>query len=208
MAATRRRAPSLYLFLENQDSEGCSPALKTGAGEEVAVFTSSWGLALGSGTRTAAADACLARGLTAFDSCAFAVARAGDAAGIFALGLLAAAAEARAAAANACPSGLRAGAGRAPVGIVCFNWPRHFFSSHSTQSSRPPEMGNPQASHFRNPRSTGGTWLSSPWAACPSVACSAADQNSDFGGVAVCGSLAVADGVATEVFPPGAPITS
>src|SRR5215471_9241353 len=28
--------------------------------------------------------------------------------------------------------------------------PRHFFSSHSTQSIRPAETGNPHASHFRN----------------------------------------------------------
>ena len=39
------------------------------------------------------------------------------------------------------------------------NCPRHFFSSHSTQSTRPAEIGKPQASHLRNPRSTGGTWL-------------------------------------------------
>lgn len=35
--------------------------------------------------------------------------------------------------------------------------PRHFFSSHSTQSARPAETGNPQASHLRRWRNTGGT---------------------------------------------------
>ncbi len=40
-----------------------------------------------------------------------------------------------------------------------FSCPRHFFSSHSTHSARPGETGNPQASHFRNARNIGGTWL-------------------------------------------------
>ena len=39
------------------------------------------------------------------------------------------------------------------------SWPRHFFSSHSTQSTRPAEIGKPQASHFLSPRSMGGTLL-------------------------------------------------
>jgi hypothetical protein len=43
------------------------------------------------------------------------------------------------------------------LSLACgLSWPRHFFSSHSTQSTLPAEMGNPQASHFRKPRSTGG----------------------------------------------------
>ena len=37
------------------------------------------------------------------------------------------------------------------------NWPFHFFSSHSTQSIRPAETGNPQATHFRKSLNTGGT---------------------------------------------------
>jgi len=47
-----------------------------------------------------------------------------------------------------------------PDGRFCDrNCPRHFFSSHSTHSRRPAEIGNPHATHLRKSRNTGGTWL-------------------------------------------------
>ena len=39
------------------------------------------------------------------------------------------------------------------------NFPRHFFSSHSTQRCRPSDTGNPQAWHLRRFLRTAGTWL-------------------------------------------------
>ena len=71
---------------------------------------------------------------------------------------------------------------RVPPAGGAFNCPRHFFSSHSTQSDRPAETGNPHAWHCCRLRSTGGTWL---WSASSAFAASAgftaADQNnSDF----------------------------
>ena len=47
-------------------------------------------------------------------------------------------------------TGLR-NCGRPPAAGGAVNCPRHFFSSHSTQSTRPADTGNPHASHFFNP---------------------------------------------------------
>ena len=44
-------------------------------------------------------------------------------------------------------------------GVASLNCPRHFFSSHSTQSTRPADTGKPHASHLCRLRNTGGTWL-------------------------------------------------
>jgi hypothetical protein len=74
--------------------------------------------------------------------------------------------------------------------------PRHCFSSHSTQSVRPSDTGNPQALHFRKLRSIGGTWL---WSAsigfgASGLACTAADHISErfagcsFAGTTIAGS--------------------
>src|SRR5580700_6219495 len=48
-------------------------------------------------------------------------------------------------------------AGRAGLDRETLSCPRHFFSSHSTQSMRPADTGKPQASHLRRLRNIGGT---------------------------------------------------
>jgi len=92
---------------------------------------------------------------------------------------------------GAVATGFRAGAAGGTL-----NCPRHFFSSHSTQSARPADTGNPHASHLCSPRRTGGTWL---WSDSDGVAESAsgftvADQNNGFFGST--GSSGVGFGVA------------
>jgi hypothetical protein len=75
---------------------------------------------------------------------------------------------------------------RATTLETTFRCPRHFFSSHSTQSARPADTGKPQASHFRRPLNTGGTWLwsaSSRFPASP-TGFAATDQNRFFFGCA------------------------
>src|SRR5215472_11210233 len=71
--------------------------------------------------------------------------------------------------------------------------PRHFFSSHSTHNVRPADTGNPQASHLRNWRNTGGTWLwslSSTGLKASGSALSVADQNRGFLGGAIVSEMA------------------
>src|SRR5580658_6963498 len=98
------------------------------------------------------------------------------------------------AAANACTSGSTTGLVTAAAPKVAlfreagFSCPRHFFSSHSTQSMRPADTGKPQASHLRRLLNTGGTWLWSGSSAALSASAAgftAADQNNFFfGGLA------------------------
>src|SRR5258708_17408275 len=62
------------------------------------------------------------------------------------------------------------------------SFPRHFFSSHSTQSTRPSDMGNPHAWHLRRFLKTAGTLLrsaSADWG-FSIVGLSASDQKSGF----------------------------
>src|ERR1700691_1117166 len=64
-------------------------------------------------------------------------------------------------------------------------WPRHCFSSHSTQKGRPCDTGNRQAWHFCRFLSTGGTAIDSDTASGRTAAgwvCTAADQKSGFFG--------------------------
>ena len=44
-----------------------------------------------------------------------------------------------------------------PAAWGTLSCPRHFFSSHSTQSTRPEKTGKPQDPHLCKPRNTGGT---------------------------------------------------
>src|ERR1700730_5606724 len=78
-------------------------------------------------------------------------------------------------------------AGRGPTIFGTFKCPRHFVSSHPTQCTRPADIGNPHAAHFRKLLNTGGTWLWSASAALPAspAEVGAADQYNCFLGVAV-----------------------
>jgi len=74
--------------------------------------------------------------------------------------------------------------------------PRHFFSSHSTQSTRPVDTGNPQASHWCSVLNTGGTRLrsaSSAWAAS-AAGFNATDQNNGFFAGAASAAVAAGSG--------------
>src|SRR5271155_4229638 len=90
-------------------------------------------------------------------------------------------------------------------------WPRHCFSSHSTQKVRPRDTGKPQAWHFCRFLNTSGTAIDSVFClACPALwARIAADQKSAFlgaeadpscfgGGTALAAGLDGSAGAGTE----------
>src|SRR5579864_3561493 len=193
-AATSRTTPITYLFAENQDCELPIPALKTNS--RVAKTS---GVASGNG-RFGGLAPCVAGGGRAVSPLAsFTTADARDAGleaaaaagtprvkGIATLAAAdCAAANARASLGAAATGALAAGiaACRAPPPCGTFSWPRHFFSSHSTHSTRPAETGKPQASHLRRPRSMGGTWLrsASPGFSVSGAEFTPADQNNFLG---------------------------
>ncbi len=166
----------MYLFREIQDCEGSSPALNTNAGAEVstALVVATDAVSGTAGIEGAGVGA--AGVTTSLDSFATTGDVAGtatfettsDALGPANTGATAVADAAALRRATGAETGSGAGStatGRATFGAAAapgrgvFNWPRHFFSSHSTQSARPAETGKPQASHFFKFLSTGGTLL-------------------------------------------------
>src|SRR5271166_5169846 len=140
-----------YLWVESQDWEGSSPALK--------VKVDKAGVAVSCAViREASAGAGGAGGVMTATELAGDTSFAADGLG---------------------------GSGCALGAMV--SWPRHFFSSHSTQRLRPGETGKPQASHLRKFLSTGGMRLWSCTAeGCASLRVSKADHN--FAGCCLAGA--------------------
>src|SRR5579864_4754917 len=188
-AATSKTAAITYLLAENQDCEFPIPALKTKSEDRVPKDSSAGfdcaGCIGGFAGRTAD-EAGAVPPFTCAGVTATVPAAAWDTTRVIGTATLAA----DCAAANARPSlGSATGAAaaavaacRAPPPWGTRSCPRHFFSSHSTQSTRPAEIGKPQASHLRSPRNPGGTWLrsASSGAACSAAGFGAADQNTGF----------------------------
>src|SRR5215472_9927808 len=141
--AVASRARTIYLFAENHEREGSSPALRTRsrfcAGcvevsltEDVSTFWPGSADVVTVGDVTAVPLEPWSKEVPA-EASAFAIEGA--------------------AAAETPPADFEARTGAAVelslLSRACgLSWPRHFFSSHSTQSTLPAEMGNPQASHF------------------------------------------------------------
>src|SRR5579864_810306 len=124
LPATARTVPTMYLFLDSQDSEGASPALKTSVCSGFSPRTARGAAVLCSGTRP---DGGVTGGLVRS---------------------IVGAVTTNAAAVLDSPGEALAAGVR--------NFPRHFFSSHSTQRTRPSETGNSQAWHLRRFLKTGG----------------------------------------------------
>ncbi len=155
------RTRIMYLFRENHELEVSIPALSTNSGDSPA---------LGGISRTVVASEAPASALLDSSFLGDGTNASLEVSGALCVGTTGTLAIEGAAAANEGPAGFDEGSEATPLDGLraagCgLNCPRHFFSSHSTQSTRPAEIGNPQASHFRSPRSTGGTWL---WSASPS----------------------------------------
>jgi len=179
--ATTSNAPRMYLLAANHDSD-CSAELKNGtelsetgapagtleaaASEEEAIAWAS----LPSPTATIAAEA--------ETSIAAVMASAG--AGLCGAARTTCGSEL---ASSRHPSG---GSRRTPAAGCGSTWPRHCFSSHSTQKIRSCDTGKPQAWHFCSFLNTGGTGVNaaalSGWL-LPSLR-RASDQKSGFFGAA------------------------
>jgi hypothetical protein len=160
-AATTSSAPTMYLLAANHDCDGCSPALRTSSGDEAFAGLGSAFAIVPAGEVLAGAGRGIAGAAVGFagmpgpakllDSFGFAAACAD-----FASGSRAGATAAAAPPEPGCPIsrvlcemwGFAGSAnGDADGGGVRRSWPRHRFSSHSTQYSRPGETGNPHAAH-------------------------------------------------------------
>jgi hypothetical protein len=158
LPATTRRAAKTYLFLASHDCEGSSPALKTRVG--IGGCAGSGTAGKGAWTGSAAASSLCPTGFNSTagaTACSFggrASVVAAEAGGTTGLRISVAGTSRAGATAVAAPD-----AAAIEIARDIFSCPRHFFSSHSTQSARPAETGKPQASHFRRSRKAGGTWL-------------------------------------------------